>query len=79
MTEPEEPAPRRGSPLRLAATKGAWLAPSFLLAFLLADRLTGDATTRTWCTLLLAPVIGVALGGAAAAVRRRRQARTARR
>ncbi|MEV7929250.1 hypothetical protein [Kitasatospora sp. NPDC088264] len=75
----EEPAARRVSPLRLAATNGAWLAPSFLAAYLLADRLTADATTRTWCTLLLAPVIGLALRAAATLVARRRRARTSRR
>ncbi|MFD7583829.1 hypothetical protein ACFV84_00065 [Kitasatospora sp. NPDC059811] len=75
----EEPAARRASPLRLAATNGAWLAPSFLAAYLLADRLTADATTRTWCTLLLAPVIGLALRATATLVARRRRARTSRR
>ncbi|MGW5402543.1 hypothetical protein [Streptomyces sp. NPDC003952] len=64
MTTPHQPEQRdepRGNPLRLAATSGAWLAPSFLLAYLLADVLTTGATARTWCTLLLAPVIGLAL------------------
>ncbi|MFI8086565.1 hypothetical protein ACIF6L_37970 [Kitasatospora sp. NPDC086009] len=79
MTATEEPGRRRRGPLRLAVTNGAWLAPSFLLAHLLAGRLTADATTRTWSTLLLAPVIGLALGGAAAGVRRLRRSRPTRR
>ncbi|MFJ3219947.1 hypothetical protein ACIPLC_29025 [Kitasatospora sp. NPDC086801] len=79
MTSTEEPTTRRASPLRLAATNGAWLAPSFLAAYLLADRLTADATARTWCTLLLAPVIGLALRATTTLVARRLRARTSRR
>ncbi|WP_380282653.1 hypothetical protein [Kitasatospora purpeofusca] len=76
MTPEQEPPARGGSPLRLAAAGGGWLAPSFLAAYLLADRLTAGATARTWCTLLLAPVIGLALRAATTLVARRRHRRT---
>ncbi|MET8699781.1 hypothetical protein ACFVUH_16915 [Kitasatospora sp. NPDC058032] len=78
MTPGQEPPARGASPLRLAAANGAWLAPSFLAAFLLADRLTADATARTWCTLLLAPVIGLALRAATKLAGRLRHRRTQR-
>ncbi|MGW4646896.1 hypothetical protein [Kitasatospora sp. NPDC004289] len=52
---------RGGHPLRVAVRNGAWLAPSFLVAYLIADQLTTTATARTVGTLLLAPAIGLLL------------------
>lgn len=57
------------SALRQAATSGAWLIPSFLIAYCVADSFTRSATARTVWMLLLVPVIGAALRFASQSIR----------